>query len=485
MRTLATWLGYGAMIFIAMGVAFVVYEVAIFATYEQREDAESLDRKQRELDRMASQVDRAAVRPNVVLILFDDLGFGDLGSYGNTSLETPRLDALAAEGIAFDHYYAPATVCSPSRAGLLTGRWPIRTTLTRVVFPTGSPLDATLRVAGAPVRLPADEITIAEGLRAGGYATGFVGKWHLGDHEPSLPHNFGFDRWMGLLYSNDMEPLSLWRDNESIEADPVDQTALTKRYTDEAIDFIEEQKDGPFFLYLAHTFPHIPLYSSDEQSGKSDAGLYGDVMADLDASTGAIVDALDRLSLADNTIVIVTSDNGPWFQGSAGNVRGRKGETFEGGMRVPFFVRWPTHIAPGQRSSDVAAGIDVFPTLLRLAGVPIPGDRIVDGVDLMPLFTGGVPVEDRPIFYFAWDTLEAMRVGRFKWQARRGIVYPEIQLGYFAIRIPKGPWLFDLENDPDESFDVHERHPEVFARLAQQAEEFRGEITENQRGWRH
>lgn len=483
MNRLATWLGYGVMVVLVLAGGFALHAVVSVVTYEQREEPEARDRKASELARMSSGVDENAARPNVVLILFDDLGFGDLGSYGNAALETPHLDALAAEGIALDHYYAPAAVCSPSRAGLLTGRWPVRTTLARVVFPSGSPLDDLLRWQGQPVRLPSDEITIAEALGASGYATGFVGKWHLGDHEPSLPHNFGFDHWMGLLYSNDMTPLPLWRNNEIIEEDPVDQTTLTRRYTDEAIEFLEKEKDGPFFLYFAHTFPHIPLHASDARRGQSEAGLYGDVIADLDASTGAIVDALDRLDLANNTIVIVTSDNGPWFQGSAGNVRGRKGESFDGGMRVPFFARWPGHIPAGQRSDEVASGVDVFPTLLGLAGVPIPQDRIVDGADLLPHLTEGAGREDRPIYYFAWNDLEAIRLGRFKWQTRRGIVYPEIQLGVFAIRIPKGPWLFDLDRDPDESFDVHERHPEVFSDLTARAAQLEAEIASNPRGW--
>jgi len=483
MQIIARWLGYGVMAALIVGVLAILHAALKVATYDQAEEPASLARKVRELERMSQAVDMAAPRPNVVVILFDDLGYGDLGAFGSQALETPRLDALAAQGIALDHYYSPSATCSPSRAGLLTGRWPVRTTLSRVVFPTGSPFDMLLRWQGQPVRLPADEITVAEGLRGAGYATGFVGKWHLGDHEPSLPQNFGFEHWMGLLYSNDMTPLPLWRNNEIIEPDPVDQTTLTPRYTAEAIEFIEANREGPFFLYLAHTFPHIPLYTTDEQRGKSDAGLYGDVMADLDTSTGAIVDALDRLSIADDTLVIVTSDNGPWFQGSAGNVRGRKGESFDGGMRVPFFARWPGHIAAGRRTDAVASGVDLFPTLLGLAGVPVPSERIIDGANLMPVFTTGERREEAPIYYYAWNTLEAVRLGRYKWQSRRGIVYPEIQLGPFAIRIPNGPWLFDLDRDPDESYDVHERHPDAFVELSELAETFETQRAKNPRGW--
>jgi uncharacterized sulfatase len=280
-----------------------------------------------------------------------------------------------------------------------------------------------------------------------------------------------------------MVPLPLWRDGEIEEPDPVDQTTLTPRYTEEAITFIEESRGHPFFLYLAHTFPHIPLFTTEEQRGRSEAGLYGDVIADLDRSTGAILDALDRLDLSRRTLVLVTSDNGPWFQGSRGHVRGRKGESFEGGMHVPFLARWPGRIPGGQRRNDVAAGIDVLPTALALAGVPLPGDRIVDGVDLMPVLDGTGTAPERPIFFHVDRPLEAVRVGRFKWQARRRVAYPAVGLGPFVVSFPKGPWLFDLERDPDESYDVHEKHPEAFARLTEIAERHEADVATNPRGW--
>ena len=480
-------LGLGAITAVAILATggFLVWGVQRVRSYEQLDDPAALSRKAIELARMTAAATAAhAERPNVVLILFDDLGYGDIGAFGGRALETPRIDALAAEGIALDHYYAAASVCTPSRAGLLTGRWPIRTGLSYAVFPTGHALDSAMRMAGRNIRLPADEITLAEALRAAGYATALVGKWHLGDHSPSLPRDLGFDRFMGLLYSNDMSPLPLWSNEEIIEPDPVDQTKLTPRYTRAAINFIKASQDRPFFLYLAHSFPHIPLHSTPQQAGQSRAGLYGDVIADLDESVGAILDTLDRLQLSERTLVIVTSDNGPWFQGSPGGVRGRKAGTFEGGMRVPFIARWPGRIAAGERSDAIVAGIDVFPTALLLAGVPRPEDRLIDGIDIMPALTGSGALPERPIFYYDVEDLQAVRVGRFKWQDRRGIAYGRIPGVPLAPRLPRGPWLFDLLRDPDESYDVSGLHKDEMLRLEALARAHEAEIATDARGWR-
>jgi len=478
-------LGLGAIGGIAL---FAIGGVAVWAVlriraYEQVEEPESLARKAAELARMKAET-APTERPNLVVILFDDLGYGDIGAFGARALETPRIDRVAAEGIALDAYYAAAPVCTPSRAGLLTGRWPIRTGLPDVVFPTGHPIDRVLRLSGRNVRLPADEITLAEALRAGGYATGMVGKWHLGDHSPSLPRDLGFDRFLGLLYSNDMSPLALWRDEAIVEPDPVDQTRLTPRYTSEAIDFIETHADRPFFLYLAHTFPHIPLHATPAQAGRSRAGVYGDVIADLDASVGAIVDALDRTGLSERTLLIVTSDNGPWFQGSPGGVRGRKGGTFEGGMRVPFIARWPGRIAAGRRSDAVASAVDLFTTALVLAGVPRPRDRVIDGIDLMPVLEASGELPERAIYYYDGDDLQAVRLGRFKWRDRRGIAYGRLPGLALAPLFAQGPWLFDLESDPDESYDVGTVHRAEMARIERLARSHEAEIAADARSWR-
>jgi uncharacterized sulfatase len=280
-----------------------------------------------------------------------------------------------------------------------------------------------------------------------------------------------------------MSPLALWRDGEIEEPDPVDQTQLTPKYTREALRFIEANADRPFFLYLAHTFPHIPLHATAEQSGRSDAGLYGDVIADLDRSTGAIRAALDRLALSERTLLVVTSDNGPWYQGSAGSLRGRKGGVYEGGMRVPFIARWPGRIPAGTRSDEVAAGVDLLPTALALAGVPLPDDRIIDGIDLMPLLADAKPLAERPIYFHGGAELGGLRVGRFKWSPRRGVFYEAVTLGPLAPLIPRGPWLFDLSRDGDESYDVRARYPAESARLEALAAAHASELEKNPRGW--
>jgi len=466
-----------------IGGAWIALRIA---RYEQSEDFDSMRSKITALAALAEAAKAAPEgRPNVVVILFDDLGWGDLGAYRSQAPATPRLDRLAAQGAVFENFYAAAPYCTPSRAGLLTGRWPIRTGLTQVAFPRGHPIDRVQRASGVTTRLPADEITLADALKAGGYATMMVGKWHLGDTAPSLPNDLGFERYFGALYSNDMKPFALWRDREIAEPDPADQGTLTRRYTDEAVAFLEQSRKRPFFLYVAHNFPHEPLHASEEQAGKSPAGVYGDVMADLDASTGTIMDALERLGLARNTLVLVTSDNGPWFEGSAGSLRGRKNETFEGGMRVPLIARWPGRIPAGQRIEDVAAAIDVLPTALGLAGLPLPADRIVDGVDLAPLLFGrGRDLPERPVFYYSDRSLQAVRIGRWKAHRRHGVFgglaasWPVVPL------MPKGPWLFDLVRDPDESYDVSAKRPEELERLEAAMRELESDLATNPRGWK-
>ena len=480
---LARWLGYGVLALVVLAVLGVVYGALRIATYEQSEDPAGLERKLASLEAMAAAVDPSATRPNIVIIFFDDLGYGDIGAFGNAALETPRMDRLASEGLALDHFYAAASYCTPSRAGLLTGRWPVRTTLTHVVFPEGSLVDSGQRLFGLPVRLPADEITLAEGLQLASYSTAMVGKWHLGDASPSLPNDLGFEHYYGLLHSNDMTPIPVYRNDEVVEAHPPDQTTLTDRYTDEAVAWLEAQKDGPFFLYFAHTFPHIPLYTSAEQSGKSDAGLYGDVIADLDRSVGAVLDALERTGHADDTLVIVTSDNGPWYQGSRGAIRGRKNTIFEGGPRVPFIVRWPGRIPEGARSNEVVTALDIFPTALALAGVPVPQDRVIDGLDIRgTLFDGAPTPADRPVYYWAASSLMGIRLGPWKAHRRHGIT-SGMAYGSVVLAAPKGPWLFDLARDGDESFDVSARNPTTLGRLLRQMSAFDAEVSQNPRGW--
>jgi len=465
-----------------LGAAWVALRIL---RYEQVEDFDSMRSKVTALGALTQAgLEAPRERPNLVLILFDDLGYGDLGAYRSQAPATPRLDRLATQGAVFENFYAPAPYCTPSRAGLLTGRWPIRTGLTQIVFPDGHPIDLAQRASGRPIRLPADEITLADALHAGGYATMMIGKWHLGDEAPSLPNDLGFEHYFGVLHSNDMQPLPLWRDREIAEPHPVDQRTLTRRYTEEAVAFIEAPPDKPFFLYVAHSFPHIPLHASVEQAGKSESGLYGDVLADLDASTGAIVDALERKGLTRRTLVLVTSDNGPWFQGSAGALRGRKNDVFEGGMRVPLIARWPGRVPAGQRIEAVTAGVDLFPTALGFAGLPLPADRVIDGVDLGPLLLGRGAVPERPVFFYQDRSLFALRQGRLKAHRRHG-VYGGFATDWLLVPLfPKGPWLFDLVRDPDESYDLSLKSPEELERLLGAMSAFDSELAVNPRGWK-
>ncbi len=340
--------------------------------------------------------------PNIVIILADDLGYGDLGSFGSPNIRTPRLDQMAAEGQKWTNFYVQP-VCSPSRAALLTGRLPLRSGMYGVSTGTAPKVIRDNAAQG----LPAEEITIAEVLKPRGYATAIVGKWHLGSLKPFLPIAQGFDYWFGLPYSHDMRmtaprdnglksaayynpkpeywDVALMRNGDIIER-PVDHRTLTKRYTDEAVRFINEHRNGPFFLYLAHNLPHIPLARSPEFEGHSAAGIYGDVVEELDASTGRVLDALKSAGIEGNTLVVFTSDNGPWLPfgshaGSAGPLRSGKGTTWEGGVRTPAIFWWPGVIKPAV-VTDMASAMDLFVTAAKLAGAAVPADRAIDGVDL-------------------------------------------------------------------------------------------------------
>jgi len=485
LRGLTRLLGSLVLLLLVAALIAAAWVALRIARFDQVEDFDSMRSKVTALGAMADAAKGASgERPNVVLIVFDDLGYGDLGAYRSSAPATPRLDRLATQGAVFESYYSPMPYCTPARAGMLTGRWPIRTGLTHVVFPEGHPIDSLERYAGGPIRLPADEITLAEALGAAGYETAMVGKWHLGDARPSLPNDLGFDHFLGVLYSNDMSPFALWRDRKIVAPDPVDQRTLTRKYTEEAVAFVEAEREQPFFLYVAHTFPHQPLHASPEQAGKSAAGLYGDVISDLDASTGAILDALERRGLTRKTLVLVTSDNGPWYQGSPGGVRGRKNDVFEGGMRVPLLVRWPGRIPAGQRIEAVTAGVDLFPTVLARAGAPLPADRIVDGVDLWPLLTTRASLPERPIWYYQGDSLLAVRSGRWKAHRPHG-VFGGLPANWSLVPLAaQGPWLFDLERDPDESYDVSQKHPEELERLLSAMRELESEMAINPRGWK-
>jgi arylsulfatase A len=405
--------------------------------------------------------------PNIIIILADDLGYGDLGCFGHPTIATPNLDRMAREGLRLTQFYAAECVCTPSRAALMTGRLPIRNGMcgdTRRVLFSDS-------IGG----LPEGEITIAEALKTKGYATACVGKWHLGHLPPFLPLRNGFDAYYGIPYSNDMQPAVLMRGGQVIE-DPVDQTTLTARYTAEALSFLRQNRQGPFFLYLAHTFPHVPLHASGEFAGKSRRGLYGDVVEELDASVGQVLATLQELKIEQQTLVFFTSDNGPWLVkkdqgGSAGLLRDGKGSTWEGGMREPAIAWWPGTIPAGRTSAELACTMDLYATIHALAEVPLPIDRTLDSFDIRPVLTLTGPSPRQSFFYYRGTRLMAARMGPWK-------AHFLTQAGYGADApiAHDPPLLFQLEQDPAEKYDVAKDHPEVVTQIRQLASQHASQV---------
>ncbi len=391
--------------------------------------------------------------PNIVFIYADDLGYGDLGCYGS-KIRTPSLDRMASEGARFTQFYSANPVCSPSRAALLTGRYPTRVGVPRVLFPT----DTTGLADG--------EMTLAEVLKKREYKTMCVGKWHLGHLPPHLPTSHGFDEYFGIPYSNDMSPRPLMHNTETVEQTAT-LTTLTSRYTEQALRFIERSKGSPFFLYMPHTFPHIPLAASEKFRGKSPLGLYGDVIEELDWSVGQVLGALKKQGLDNNTLVMFSSDNGPWYQGSPGRLRGRKGATYEGGVREPFIARWPGRIPAGKVSPGVAGTIDILPTVARLCDAPLP-EKPVDGIDIWPLLSGSKQQLDREaLLYFDNWNVQCARWRRWKLHFARynsAAYNPAPPGGRVNLPLPV-PELYDLELDADESYDVAPEHADVVAEI--------------------
>ncbi len=424
--------------------------------------------------------------PNFVIIFCDDLGYGDLGCYGNPTIATPNLDRMAAEGMRFTQFYSAACVCTPSRAAILTGRLPVRSGMCsdkrRVLFPDSS---------GG---LPQSEITIARALKEKGYSTAAVGKWHLGHLPEYLPTSHGFDSYFGIPYSNDMDRIlakrkgepnpdfrkrlfwkpksEYWnvpilRDKKEVER-PADQTTITKRYTQEAVKFIGKNKENPFFLYLAHSMPHVPLFASKEFNGRSRRGLYGDVIEEIDWSVGQVMSALKKNGLDENTLVFFTSDNGPWLifndhGGTAGLLRNGKGCTWDGGMREPGIAWWPGTIKPTSVTHELGSTMDLFTTCLTLAGVEVPADRIIDGKDMTPILTGRGKGKRDSIFYYRGEQLYAVRKGAFK-------AHFITQGAYDGTKPEKHekPLLFNLDVDPSEKWNVSQDHPQVLADIAEE-----------------
>lgn len=393
-------------------------------------------------------------RPNVIVIVADDLGFGDLHSYGS-KLSTPNLDAMAQQGIQFNQFYSASPVCTPSRAGLLTGRYAPRTGLPDV-----------LQANDTRGILPS-EATMAEMLKGAGYSTMCVGKWHVGSMPQSMPNSRGFDQFYGVPYSADMDPLPLMQNANVLEPQATLNT-LTQRYTQQAVNFISTSQGAPFFLYMAHSFPHIPLAMSPAFKGSTGMGRYADMVAEIDWSVGQVLQALQTNNLDKNTLVLFTSDHGPWYQGSPGNLRGRKGETFEGGMRVPFIARFPGAIPAGQvNSTGMASALDLMPTLAGLSGAPLPGNPM-DGVDIWPMLAGQQESVQRDLFlYIESIYIQAARMGPWKLHVARHNTPPWIPVpesGRWNLPL-RSPELYNILVDPGESVNVAADNPKVVSEI--------------------
>ena len=391
-----------------------------------------------------------------------------LGCFGNPTILTPHLDQMAKEGMRFTQFYVGAAVCSPSRAALLTGRLPVRFGL------AGTPKHDVFFQESA-VGLPLSEITIAKALKAKNYETGIIGKWHLGDFPPYMPNSYGFDYYYGLPYSNDMQPLPLYRNKEVIEENP-DQSQLTQRYTKEALAFITKNKNKPFFLYYASNSPHTPLHASKNFLGKSKRGLYGDVVEELDWSVGEILRTLKQLKLDKNTLVVFTSDNGPWLikkqdGGSAGMLFEGKQSTYEGGMREPAIFWWPGTIRANQINLSLAASMDLFPTILNMAGIAIPKDRVYDGTNLMPLLTGKEQQVRNMIYYYNRSELFAIRKGPWKAHFTTKPSYSKEPAVTYQV-----PLLYNIDQDPSEKYNVNQQHPDIVANMIKEYEKFKASI---------
>ena len=434
--------------------------------------------------------------PNIVLIFIDDMGYADVGCYGATGYETPNIDGLAQQGMRFTSFYVAQAVCSASRAALLTGCYPNRVGI------FGAYNDQ------AKVGVHPEEEIIAEVLKKKGYATACFGKWHLGNHHPFLPLQNGFDEYLGLPYSNDMwpvaydgtalpeghpklryPPLPLIEGNEKVAEIRTlgDQDTLTTRYTERAVQFIETNKDRPFFLYVPHTMVHTPLGVSDKFKGKSEQGKFGDTMMEVDWSVGEILKTLAEYRLEENTLVIFTSDNGPWLNfgthaGSAGPFREGKGTSFEGGVRVPCIMRWPGHIPANIVCDKMAATMDVLPTLAAVTGATLPEHKI-DGVNILPLLQGEQDAGPRDhLYYYYARQLQAVRQGRWKLHFPHGYrSYKSVEPGKDGLPGPyahgeTGLELYDLENDTGETRDVADEHPDIVERLKALGDKARKEL---------
>ena len=425
----------------------------------------------------------AAAKPNVIVIFADDLGWGDLSCYGNTKFKTPNLDRMASEGARLTQFYSTCPYCAPSRAALLTGRYQFRSGVVNNPSP-----DSGINNIG----IPTSEITLGQAFQKAGYKTICIGKWHLGHKPEFYPTRHGFDEYLGILYSNDMRPVQVL-DGENVVEYPVVQATLTKRYTERALAFIERNRTRPFFVYLPGAMPHKPLAASEAFYKKSGGGLYGDAVAELDWCVGQVLAKLKELGLDENTLVFFSSDNGPWYGGSTGGLRGMKSNTWEGGIREPLIARWPGKIPAGHESREPAIMVDIFVTALTAAGIPIPNDRVIDGKDIFPLLISDAKTPHEALFAMQGAKLYTVRSGPWKlhvlapnkprtmkpdekWidsRAPDGVTilapyeqaHPSQYPGVLTGDETKAMSLFNLDTDPSEQHDVAEQHPDVVKRL--------------------
>ncbi len=523
------------LIVTGVAAAGAVAAGGLLCSDDDRIDPEIFEDPQRDkmpASKVISQLNKNAPRPNIIVILTDDMGYADPSCYGGI-IETPQIDKLAREGMRFTDFYCSSPLCSPSRIGLLTGRYPLRA---GVVFPLQPGKDTFMRkmvrgigykLGGAGIfdmrhaenmvaGIPQSEITIPEALKLTGYRTGAIGKWHLGDFTVDMKHhprNHGFDFFTGFNASNDDWPVSFWKnEKEQVKDIGIDQGAYTGIFTREAISFIEGKaegggkKDDPFFLYLAHKDPHQPCIPSKKFEGSSKAGPHGDTVKEVDWSVGEIMKALKRNGLDKNTLVIFTSDNGPWFDGSPGKLRGRKGESFDGGYRVPMIARWAGKIPAGTTCREPSMNIDFFPTAMSLAGLSLPKDRIIDGKNIMGLLSGKEKKSPHEsLYFFHYDELEGVRAGRWKYfrhtNTRSWPIPMDKPVTFFA-RAAKGhdykpegseesvptmasfPMLYDMKHDPGENYNVAKRHPRVVGRMKKQLADYEKGFFKNIRGYK-
>jgi arylsulfatase A-like enzyme len=448
-----------------------------------------------------NQISHKTATPNIILILMDDMGYGDIGRNGSNQYETPNLNRMANQGMQFTWYYCPQAVSSASRAGLMTGCYPNRVGITGALFPYST------------IGINSEETTIAEMLKPKGYHTGIIGKWHLGCQKEFLPLQHGFDEYYGIPYSNDMWPVDFdgvpmrLRDTTNIKMkNPVlpliegndkvgeiidlsGQDKLTTEYTERAVKFIDNHKDGPFFLYLPHSMVHIPLGVSDKFRGKSKQGMYGDVMMEVDWSIGEIMKAVERNGLDNNTLIIFTSDNGPWLRfgnhaGTTGGLREGKGTSWEGGQRVPCIMRWPGTIPQGEICNKLASSIDILPTLAEITGASLP-EKKIDGVSILPLLMGDKTASPRHNFYYYYNQNSLEGVQKDYWK----LVLPHTSLSYIGVEPGNNGWmgkagtytvtateLYDLRRDPGERYDVAGLYPEVVKELQVLVNEARADL---------